>query len=205
MSTFWLVSYIILWAVVLFLAFLLLGTLRALGLMRWRLEQLEATTPRRLGRDGLRLGARAPDFTLPSVEGAEVSLRDFAGRKILLVFTKVGCNPCRAIVPELNKLQRGGEHQVLVVNNGTPEKTRKWAGEAGVCFPVLMQENWSVSRRYEVFAGPFAFLLNEEGVVVSKGIINTQVYLHYVLTNARSVLKEEPIEVEISEAQKVEA
>jgi hypothetical protein len=30
----------------------------------------------------------------------------------------------------------------------------------------------SVSRRYEVFATPFAFLINEQGVISSKGIIS---------------------------------
>jgi hypothetical protein len=74
MNMFLLVSVVILWVAVFFLGFLLLGTLRALGLLSWRLEQLEATTPRRIGRDGLKPGKRAPDFTLPSAAGHEVSL-----------------------------------------------------------------------------------------------------------------------------------
>src|SRR5262245_36985429 len=71
-----LISHVALWLVVLLLGFLLLGTLRALALLRWRLEQLEATTPRRVGRDGLPRGQKAPDYTLPSAEGPEVSLHD---------------------------------------------------------------------------------------------------------------------------------
>jgi hypothetical protein len=55
----WLIlSQVLLWAVVLALAFLLLGTLRALGLLRWRLEQLEATTPSHVGRSGLKPGKK---------------------------------------------------------------------------------------------------------------------------------------------------
>src|SRR5713226_5224702 len=106
MSIFWLLSIVILWAVILVLGFLLLGTLRALGLLTWRLEQLEATTPRRLGRDGLKPGKKAPDFNLPATDGREVALRDFAGRKVLLVFTQAGCGPCQAVMPELIRLQR---------------------------------------------------------------------------------------------------
>jgi hypothetical protein len=53
MNPWWLVSYVALWLVVLALGFLLLGALRALGLQGWRLEQLEATTPSRVGRGGL--------------------------------------------------------------------------------------------------------------------------------------------------------
>src|SRR5262245_60550204 len=129
MTPFLLVSNIVLWLLVLFLGFLLLGALRAMGLVSWRLEQLEATAPSRLGRDGLKVGKKAPDFTLPSVANGDQSLRDFLGRKVLLVFTQLGCGPCKAIAPELNRVHDESEHQVVVVNNGAPEETRKWAAE----------------------------------------------------------------------------
>jgi methylamine dehydrogenase accessory protein MauD len=184
MSIFWVLSSMFLWAVVLFLGFLLLGTLRALGLLSWRLEQLEATTPKRLGRDGLKPGKKAPDFTLPSAAGHEVSLHDFTGRRVLLVFTQSGCSPCKAVVPELNRLERGETH-VLVVNNGDPEATRKWSADVGARFPVLAQEKFSISKKYEVFATPFAFLIDTKGVIVSKGIINNRHHIRYVLSGAR--------------------
>jgi methylamine dehydrogenase accessory protein MauD len=182
MTTVLLISSAALWLVSLLLGFLLLGALQHLALLRWRLEQLEATTPRRVGRDGLKCGKNAPDFTLPSAAGPEVSLHDFAGRRVLLVFTQSGCSPCHAIVPELNRL--GGEVTVLVVNNGAAEKTRQWATEVNARFPVLMQEGFSVSRRYEVFATPFAFLIDEQGVIRSKGIVNNRQHLGFVLSGA---------------------
>ena len=184
METIWLAAFLALWAVVLFLGFLLLGALRALGILSWRLEQLEATTPRRLGRDGLKPGQKAPAFTLPSGAGHEVSLHDFGGRNVLLVFTQSGCSPCQAVVPELNRLERG-DAQVLVVNNGDLEATRKWGAEVGARFPVLAQDRFSISKKYEVFATPFAFLIDAKGVIVSKGIINNRQHLRYVLSGAR--------------------
>jgi methylamine dehydrogenase accessory protein MauD len=200
MNPWWLVSYLALWLVVLFLGFLLLGALRALGLLRWRLEQLEATTPSRTGRGGLKPGKTAPDFTLPCVSGGEVSLHDFAGRRVFLVFTMSGCKPCHRIVPELNKLQRSGDVQVLVVNNGELEAAWQWAKEAGVCFPVLAQQQFSVSKRYEMYATPFAFLIDERGVIVSKGIINNGQHIDFVLTGAGKAAKNGQAETEPAEA-----
>jgi peroxiredoxin len=223
MSILWLLSTAILWIAVVFLGFLLFGTLRALGLLSWRLEQLEATTPKRLGRDGLKPGKRAPDFTLPWVnhdvvarshdvvarspdratgqteglhDGAEwsgretapqqvVSLHDFPGRKVLLVFTQSGCSPCKAVVPELNRFDRG-DTQVLVINNGDLEATRRWSAEVGARFPVLAQTQFSISKKYELFATPFAFLIDESGVIASKGIINNRQHIRYVLSGART-------------------
>ncbi len=202
MNIFLLVSIVILWLVVAFLGFLLLGTLWSLGLLSWRLEQMEATTPKRLGRDGLKPGKKAPDFTLPSAEGKEVALLDFAGRKVLLVFTQSGCSPCQKIVPELNRLMVArrsaaesrhgvadyfsrGDCQVMVINNGDLDATRKWSEEVGARFPVLAQTQFSISKKYEVFATPFAFLIDEKGVIASKGIINNRQHIGYVLSGKR--------------------
>ena len=183
MDAIYLVSNVVLWVAVLLLGFLLLGALRTTGLLRWRLEQLEATTPSRLGRNGLKPGKKAPDFTLPSAAGAEVSLHDFAGRQVLLVFTQTGCGPCHRIVPELNRL--GGDVQVLAVNNGDAEATRTWVAERKPRFPVLVQERFSISKRYEVFATPFAFLIDAQGVIRSKGIVDQGQHLRYLLEGAR--------------------
>ncbi len=50
MNIFWMVPNLGLWIVVLFLGFVLWGALRALALLRWRLDELEAITPKRIGR-----------------------------------------------------------------------------------------------------------------------------------------------------------
>jgi len=197
MITILLISSVVVWLVVLLMAFLLLGTLRSQALLRWRLEQLEATTPKH--REGLKRGKKAPDFTLPSAAGPEVALHDFAGRKVLLVFTQAGCSPCAAIIPELNRL--GAGVQVLAVNNGDAEATRKWAAEAKAGFPVLVQEGFSVAKRYQVFATPFAFLIDEQGVIRSKGIISNKQQLGFVLSGAGDELKNGQAETETVEAE----
>jgi methylamine dehydrogenase accessory protein MauD len=186
MTVVWIAALVLLWVVVLVLGFLLLGALRALGLLRWRLEQLEATTPSRLGRGGLKVGRKAPDFSLPGVAGQEVSLHGLAGRKVLLVFMQPGCGPCHAVTPELNRLQDAGEVQVVVVQNGDLKTVRKWADEHRPRFPVAVQDRLSLSKRYEVFATPFAFLIDERGIIASRGIAGTKQYLGYILTRASS-------------------
>lgn len=184
MNIFWLVAHVGLWLVVLFLAFVLWGALRALALLRWRLEELEAITPRRIGRSGLRPGQKAPDFKLPAISGGEVTLLHYAGRKLLLVFMQPGCGPCQQITPELNRLYQAGEIQVLVIHNADAKAVQGWFKRHQPDFPVALQERFDVSRRYEVFATPFAFLIDERGVIVARGIVSTKQYLGFVLTRA---------------------
>jgi methylamine dehydrogenase accessory protein MauD len=184
MNAFLLISTLVLWVAVLLLGFLLFGALRAMALVRWRLDQLEATTPRRQGRSGLRPGKKAPEFTLPTIAGGELGLQHYAGRQLLLVFMQPGCGPCHQITPELNRLQDAGQVQVLVIQNGTSEAVQKWIKESQPRFPVALQERFSLSKRYEVFATPFAFLIDERGVIAARGIVSTKQYLGFVLTRA---------------------
>jgi methylamine dehydrogenase accessory protein MauD len=184
MNSVLLVVNFVLLAGVLGLAFLVLGALRALGVLTWRLDQIEAMRPSRIGREGLKVDRKAPDFTLPSTTGGERSLAEFGGRKVLLVLTQSGCGPCMEIVPELNRLHDRGELQVLVVNNGELAVAREWVVETNARFTVLAQEQFSLSKRYQVFVTPFAFLIDEQGIIRSKGIAGSKQYLGYVLSGA---------------------
>jgi methylamine dehydrogenase accessory protein MauD len=184
MVTLWFIVDVLCWMLVLLLGVLLLGSLRAQGIMRWRLEQLELITPTRLGRGGLKPGTKAPDFTLPSVEGKEVSLHDCLDHKLLLVLVQPRCNPCQHIVPELNRVHRSGEARVLVVTNSELEAAREWATKVRPDFPVLVQKDLNVSKRYEAFSTPFGFLIDDRGVIVSKGIVGQPRYIRYLLDGA---------------------
>jgi methylamine dehydrogenase accessory protein MauD len=175
---------IVLSILVLGLGFLLLGALRGIQRLNWRVDQLEATTPRRIGREGVAIGGKAPAFELSASDGRVFSPGDFAGRRLLIAFMQVGCGPCETIVPVLHRLAGKRSIGVVAIVHGAADDVREWAAETQAQFPVLIQENWDISKRYEVFATPFAFLLDADGVVLAKGIINSPEYVELLLSDA---------------------
>ena len=48
----------------------------------------------KLNRSGLPAGTPAPNFRLPLLHGGELSLDDYRGRRVLLVFSDPQCGPC---------------------------------------------------------------------------------------------------------------
>jgi peroxiredoxin Q/BCP len=194
MITFLLISLVLLWFVVLFLGFLLMGALRTVGLVSWRLEQVQSAMPQgRFARDGLKTGSKAPEFTLPAAGGGEVSLRDFAGREVLLVFVQGGCGPCHQAVPALNKVRGAGAPNVMAIFNGSLEDARQWAAETHATFPVLAQDKSSVSKPYQAFVTPLAFLVDASGVIRSKGIVSSAQHIGYILSQRDAEVKTESV------------
>jgi methylamine dehydrogenase accessory protein MauD len=177
-----LVVLILTWLALLGLGFVLLGSLRNQAILSWRLDQLALTAPARVNRNGLKLGAKAPGFALPDAAGNTVALEDFAGRKVFLAFTQSGCGPCETILPALEDLQKKGQFQVVVVNKGDLVSTRDWARKMEAPFPILIEESYELSKKYEAFVTPFAFLVDERGVVVSRGLVTNARQIGFVLS-----------------------
>jgi peroxiredoxin len=120
----------------------------------------------RINRDGLKAGTRAPEFTIPALDGTEISLNSFRGRPVLLVFSDPECTPCNELLPKLEKLHRKSEDlQVLIISRGDPEVNRKKMKSLGLTFPVVLQRSWEISRAYGMFATPIAYLVGEDGVL----------------------------------------
>jgi len=171
MSGVWLASYVVLWVVVLLLAFLLAGALRQLGLLQLRLGD----DPGALITDiGLERGAEAPDFTaLASETGDLVSLSDLPAVPRMLVFASPGCLSCRELIPGLNEVRKTrGEFDFIVVCRGDVESCQAFGRMNGLEAPMVVDTTGQIEKDYLVTLTPFAYLIDHEGRVVIRGIAN---------------------------------
>ena len=123
----------------------------------------------KIKRDGLKAGNRAPEFSLPRIDGAgDLALEALRGRRVLLVFSDTRCGPCSALASDLEKFHREhAEVEVLMISRGEPKENRAKVKEHGLTFPVVLQRQWEISRLYAMFATPMAYLIDEQGVITN--------------------------------------
>lgn len=126
------------------------------------------------------LGTRAPDFTLPDVDGRPVSRSDFAGEPLLVAFI---CNHCPFVihlrdhlVETIHGYGERGLRAVAISSNSTethpqdgPEKMRELASEAGFTFPYLFDEDQEVAKAYRAACTPDFFLYDSDHRLVYRG------------------------------------
>lgn len=171
MSGVWLASYVVLWLLVLVLAFLLAGSLRQLGLLQLRLGD----DPGALITDtGLERGTRAPDFTgLDSESGELVTLSELAPVPRMIVFASPGCLSCRELIPGLNEVRKTrGEFDFLVVCRGDAESCQAFGRMNRLEAPMVVDTTGQIEKDYIVTLTPFAYLLDHERNVVIRGLAN---------------------------------
>src|SRR3954462_3548361 len=86
-------------------------------------------------RDGLCPGEPAPGFVLPALAGGTLSLADFEGARVLLVFSDPNCGPCELLAPRLQRLaERVRDVKVVMISRGTSERNLEKAQEHGLTF-----------------------------------------------------------------------
>ena len=102
------------------------------------------------------VGRYAPDFSLPSHSGKNLSLADFAGKKLLIYFYPKDDTPgCTRQACALNSdLRALGQLSLSVVgvSKDSIDRHRKFAQKFNLKFPLLSDEHSDMCERYGVWA-----------------------------------------------------
>ncbi len=129
----------------------------------------------RLNRSGLKAGTAAPEFTLPRIDGGELSLTDLRGRRVLLVFSDPECGPCDELAPRLQECHlHRADLRIVVISRRDADATRAKAAALGLTYPIVMQKQWELSMKYGMFATPIGYLIDEEGILASDVVVGIE-------------------------------
>lgn len=118
---------------------------------------------------GLKVGNQAPNFTLRTLDGEEVSLSDFKGERVMVNFWATWCAPCRAEIPDMNEFYEDTDIRVLAVNvtqtEDNIEQVEKFAERYEMVFPVLLDEENSAANTYQIQPIPTSYMIDSEGII----------------------------------------
>lgn len=127
---------------------------------------------------GISVGQIAPDFELEGHGGDTVRLSDYRGERVIVNFWATWCPPCRAEIPDFNKLYENKDVEILAVNLTSTENSNEGVSqfieEYEMEFPVPMDVNSEVANAYDVVAYPTSYMIDSSGHIhhVALGAMN---------------------------------
>ena len=113
-------------------------------------------------------GTPAPDFTLKSRDGSEVSLSQFKGKVVMINFWATWCGPCRQEMPLLEEIYKKYNKSGFVLLGVNVEPDSKMAEDwlkkqKPVTFPILYDTESKVTGLYKVNGMPSSVFIDKKG------------------------------------------
>lgn len=142
-------------------------------LVLWALAGENLSLPQLGSSSAPRVGAIAPDFVLNGLDGRSIRLSDLRGKRVVVNFWATWCPPCRAEMPDLERV--ASEYRdlgvvVLAVDQlETPERVTSFLTEIGLsptpALSPVFDVGGEVSQAYRVSALPSTFVVDANGVI----------------------------------------
>jgi methylamine dehydrogenase accessory protein MauD len=172
------VSNVLLWLAVVGGALLLLGLARQVGVLHERSAPLGAM----MVDHGPDVGEESPVFNVRDFYDQPIRIggQRIDGKESLIMFISPTCPMCNKLLPVAKSVSRSEEVEVILVSDGDREDHERFLEQhplGGIPYVVAS----AIGMRYQIGKIPYAVLLNSEGTVKAKGLVNTREHLESLL------------------------
>ncbi len=170
------VSNAILWVIVACLCVALLAVVRQLGVLHERIAPAGAL----MLAKGLKVGELVPTIAVQDLESHPLALGAPRGdaRATLVMFVSPTCPVCKALLPVLkaSRASEGDWLDIVLASDGEPAAHREYvAAHRLMSFPYVLST--ALGMAYQVSRLPYAVLVDAQGVLRARGIVNSREHL----------------------------
>lgn len=179
-----LVSNIVLWVLVIALALVVLALARQVGVLHERVAPAGAMLP----TSGPKVGEMTVAASLSDLNSEPISVggKDAQGRTTLVLWISPTCPVCKALVPTARSMAGDERLRLVFASDGDkPEQHRRYVSDLGIdAYPYVLSESFGMT--YAVSKLPFAILIDADGILQSKGLVNTREHLESLVESMQS-------------------
>ena len=133
---------------------------------------LSVVVARAFNEQIINVGDTAPDFSIMTDSGRQVTRSNFGGRVLVLNFWATWCPPCIEELPSLNQFSRQLSGSGVVILGVSVDKNeqvyRDFLKRAGVSFDTARDPEANISAEYGTFKYPETYIIDSRGKVVEK-------------------------------------
>lgn len=120
----------------------------------------------------LKIGDRAPAFTIVDLEGQAITSENWQGSPVILRFWDTECKYCRADSPIINSYfdtyrEQGLKVLYVATANETIERVKTYIEELDIGFPVALDKDGAMARDYQVSLVPQTVFISPDQKIIT--------------------------------------
>ena len=120
----------------------------------------------------MRIGDRAPDFSISDLQGTLISSDSWRGHPVILRFWDTECKYCRADTPIFNHYfdqyqKRGLKVLYVATGNETLERVQDFIADLEIDFPVALDSDQKVASAYQVTMVPQTVFISPDQKIIT--------------------------------------
>jgi len=169
------ISSLLLWVVIVILTIAVLALARQIGILHTRLAPAGAL----MTSAGPKVGELAPELEIDDINQRPLKIGGQRQKAQLILFVSPTCPICKTLVPTARSLarsERGRLDVAFASDGGDVEQHRRYVADMGMDgHPYVV--SLELGMRFEVGKLPYAVLIGADGVLRSKGLVNSREHL----------------------------
>lgn len=134
------------------------------------LSHAESSSFGKMGVIPPKISKPAPTFVLKNIKGETVKLFDFKGKVLLLNFWATWCAACKEEMASMQNLYSslqddGVEVLAISIDRWNEDRIQEFVEDNNLTFPVLLDQDQTVRKKYHVMGLPTSYLIDGEGKI----------------------------------------
>lgn len=175
------ISNIVQWFLIIVLALLVFALTRQVGILHERVAPAGALQP----TNGPKVGEQTEEMVITALSGEAITIggKRRQEKSQLILFISPTCPVCKSLVPTAMHLQRSEAHRLNLAFASDGEEIdqhKAYVKDLNInAYPYVISQ--ALGMQYHVSKLPFAVLIDNEGVLQSKGLVNTREHLESLI------------------------
>ncbi|MCX6156232.1 MAG: TlpA disulfide reductase family protein [Candidatus Kapabacteria bacterium] len=111
-------------------------------------------------------GKVAPDFNHKTIYDKEISIKDYKGTPIIMIFSEIGCAPCMIALPDLNEITKKYKNikVISVYPKDKREIIKKHVTKNKILYDII-DKSEDLAKNYCISGYPTFFIIDKNGIL----------------------------------------